>query len=85
MCDAIAGTRLSETYQIQRTTLFQTGLRLENRLNTPESFEPAHRKAMLLVYRLLLQEVSGQESYLIDVYRKTLRQLGDSTRQTPSN
>lgn len=71
---------MSETYQIQRTTFLQTLLRLENRLNTPESFEPAHRKAMLLVYRLLFQEVSGQESYLIDVYRKTLRQLGDSTR-----
>jgi hypothetical protein len=35
---------------------------------------------MLRAHRMLFLELSGQESYLIDVYRRTLRQLGDSAR-----
>lgn len=72
--------RLSETYQVQRTTLVQTTLRLEDRLSAPEDFDPARRDAMLRVYQLLFRELSGQETYLTTVYRTTLRQLDSNAR-----
>lgn len=67
--------RLSETYQIQRGQLLQTLLRLEDRVSAPEDFAPASREAMLRAHALLFSEVEGEERYLIDVYRTTLRQL----------
>jgi hypothetical protein len=72
--------RLSETYQVQRTTLLQTVARLEDRLNVPEMFEPARRAAMLRVHALLYKEIEGEERYLIDVYRATLPRLDPGGR-----
>jgi hypothetical protein len=67
---------LSQTYQVQRAMLGQTIQRLEDRLNTPEMFEPASRQSMLRVHQLIFLELSGQEIYLVEVYRRTLRELG---------
>lgn len=71
---------ISVPYQIQRTTLFQTIMRLEVRLSDPDTFDPARREPTLRALALLLDELNGQESHLIEVYRATLRQLGPGTR-----
>ena len=70
-------SRISATYQVQRTTLVQSILRLEDRLNSAPDFEPASREAMLRVHQQLFNELQGQEVYLIGVYQETLKQLGD--------
>jgi hypothetical protein len=69
-------SRLSETYHMQSTTILGTGQRLEDRLSSPENFDPAQRRAMLRAESLLFTELSGVEEYLISVYRETLAKLG---------
>jgi len=71
---------LSETYQVQRTALPQMAARLDERLTSPESFDPARRAAMLRVLALLFENVEGQERYLTDVYHTTLQGLDASRR-----
>jgi hypothetical protein len=72
--------RLSETYQVQRTSLVRMASRLDDRLTSPESFDPARRAAMLRALALLYQEVEGQERYLTDVYHTTLEGLDAPSR-----
>jgi hypothetical protein len=66
---------LSETYLIQRAALGSTLQRMTDRFYMPENFEPAMRRPMLQTHGMLFGELSGQEAYLIEVYRKALRQL----------
>ena len=65
---------LSETYLVQRA-IGQTVRLIAERVLTPQNFEPTARRSMLQTHRMLFVELGGQESYLIDVYRGTLRQL----------
>jgi hypothetical protein len=71
---------LSETYLVQRMAIGQTVQRLADRHLMPQNFEPALRRPMLQTHSMLFIELSGQESYLIDVYRKTLRRVGSRIR-----
>lgn len=71
---------LSETYLVQRAAMGHTIERMTDRFYTPENFQPAMRGPMLRTHGLLFGELSGQESYLIEVYRRTLRQLSLSAR-----
>ena len=67
--------RLSETYVIQRTTLMQTQRLITERFLAPPNFDPAQQRTMLMTSYMLMGEVSGQEEYLIGIYRETLRHL----------
>ena len=66
---------LSETYLIQRTAIQQTLARLSDRFMDPDNFDPARREPMVRTHQMLFVELSGQESYLIDIYRKALARL----------
>jgi len=66
---------LSETYLGQRMATGHTLQRIVDRFYMPENFDPALRRAMLQTHGMLFVELSGQESYLIDVYREALRRL----------
>jgi hypothetical protein len=66
---------LSETYLLQRSAIHQTIQRLADRFLAPQNFDPAQRGAMVRTHQMLLVELSGQESYLIEIYRKTLARL----------
>ena len=71
-------SRLSETYEAQRSAVGSTGQRLEDRLSSPQNFDPAFREQMLRAQSLIFRELGGQELYLMGVYRRTLTAL-DST------
>ena len=66
---------LSETYLIQRTSIASTIDRISDRFLTPQNFDPAARGPMLRTHQMLMVELSGQEAYLLDVYRTVLRKL----------
>jgi hypothetical protein len=66
---------LSETYLIQRKSIASTIDRISDRFLTPQNFEPATRGPMLRTHQMLMVELSGQESYLLDNYRSVLRKL----------
>jgi hypothetical protein len=70
---------LSETYLVQRA-ITHTVHRLSDRFMMPENFDPALRRPMLQTHSMLFVELSGQESYLVDIYQKTLRGLGTHGR-----
>lgn len=67
--------QLSETYEAQRAVIGSTGQRLEDRLSSPQNFDPASREQMLRVQGLLFHELSGQETFLKGVYRRALVML----------
>jgi hypothetical protein len=67
---------LSETYLIQRQSIGGTVNRLSDRFIAPQNFDPASRTPMLRTHQMLFIELSGQESYLVDVYRRMLTKLG---------
>lgn len=69
---------LSETYMVQRTALRETLDRLADRFFTPANFDPAQRAPMVRVLQWLMQELAGQESYLIEQYREALELLADA-------
>jgi hypothetical protein len=60
--------------------LMQTILRLEQRLSDPATFDPARREPTLRAFSLLFSELGGQETYLIEVYGRTLSQLAETRR-----
>lgn len=66
---------LSETYLVQRRAIEQTVQTMAARFLMPENFQPALRRPMLQTHGMIFVELSGQESYLIDVYRQALRRL----------
>lgn len=66
---------LSSTYLAQRTSLGRTIDRISERLLSPESFDRRSRETMLKSSHMLFVELSGQETYLVEVYEKALRQL----------
>lgn len=66
---------LSATYLAQRTSLGRTIDRISERLLSPASFERGSQEAMLKTTHMLFVELSGQETFLIEVYEKALRQL----------
>jgi hypothetical protein len=74
---------LSGTYLAQRASMARTVDRISERLLSPESFERARQETMLKTAHVLFVELSGQETFLIEVYEKALRQLppaADSAR-----
>jgi hypothetical protein len=66
---------LSETYLTQRASSDRTIDRISDRLLSAENFDPRAQTIMLRTEHMLFVELSGQESYLIEVYRKALRKL----------
>lgn len=66
---------LSETYLVQRSTIQQTISLLADRFLSPANFDPASREAMIRTHRMLLVELTGQETYLIATYRRALQRL----------
>jgi hypothetical protein len=71
---------LSEVYLVQRSALGQTMRLLSDRFLTPQNFDPAARATMLQTHRMLMNELSGQESYLLDLYARTLRAMPAPSR-----
>jgi hypothetical protein len=82
LLDYETAATLTETYFVQRSGMVQTTQRLEDRIMTPESFDPARQRSTLLATRMLFNELSGQEEFLIGTYRKALRKL---PRSGPDN
>ncbi|MBC7895028.1 MAG: hypothetical protein H7066_06430 [Cytophagaceae bacterium] len=66
---------LSETYTVQSATLLPTLQRLSDRFLSPGNFDPAQRPQMVRTHRMLLVELSGQETYLMEIYRRALAAL----------
>lgn len=71
---------LSETYLIQRSTLAPTLALLRERLIAPANFESREHRALLRVHQMMLNELAGQEAYLIDVYGNALARLSEADR-----
>lgn len=67
--------RLSETYLIQRSTVMPTIQRLADRFSDTSNFDPAVRERVLRVHHRLITDLAGQEAYLIETYRGTLKLL----------
>ena len=82
LLDYNVAAQLSETYLVQRSTVLPTLRMLTDRISSIQTFEPAARTAMVRVQQMVITELAGQESYLIDLYRKALNVLppGDSVR-----
>ncbi|MFL5539830.1 MAG: hypothetical protein ACJ8J0_12595 [Longimicrobiaceae bacterium] len=70
---------LSETYLIQRASTARTIERISDRFLSPGNFDPAAQRTMLRSQHMLFVELSGQESYLVEVYRKALARLPRQT------
>lgn len=66
---------LSMAYHVQSTMTTSIGQRIEERLTSAENFDPQRREQMLRAESLLFSEISGVETYVIDVYRQTLKNL----------
>jgi len=66
---------LSETYLVQRGSLDGAIQRFVDRFYLPDSFEPAAQKRMLRTHQMMLGEVTGLESYLLEVYPQALEKL----------
>jgi hypothetical protein len=75
LLDYETASLLSETYLLQRTGILSTLQRLSDRFLTPQNFDPAQRGPMVRTHRMLLVELSGQESFLIETYRRVLTRL----------
>ena len=75
LLDYETAARLSETYLLQRAALQPTLQRLSDRFLAPDNFDATRRGAMLRTHRMMLVELSGQEAYLITVYRRALKAL----------
>ncbi len=71
---------LSETYLIQRSTLAPTLALLRERLIAPANFESREHRALLRVHQMMLNELAGQEAYLIDVDGNALARLFEADR-----
>jgi hypothetical protein len=82
LLDYRIASQLSETYVIQRSTMMQTQRLISERFLAPPNFDPAQQHTMLMTSYMLMVELSGQESYLIEVYQSTLRQLGEAGRRS---
>lgn len=75
LLDYETAARLSETYLIQRLTLGPTLQRLADRVMDVPNFDPDARAMVVRVHHMVLQELAGQEAFLIETYRETLEQL----------
>ncbi|HEU4560875.1 MAG TPA: hypothetical protein VFS20_23690 [Longimicrobium sp.] len=82
LLDYRVASQLSETYVIQRGTMMQTQRLISERFLAPPNFDPAQQRTMLMTSYMLMVELSGQESYLIEVYQSTLRQLEEAERRS---
>ena len=71
---------LSETYLIQRATLGPTLMLLRERLLSSGTFRVEERDAVLRVQQMMINELAGQETYLIEVYRNALARLAEEGR-----
>lgn len=70
---------LSETYLLQ-ASLVPTLARLSDRFSDQSNFDPQSRDAMIRVHHRLMDDLAGQEEYLIDTYRRALQRLPVATR-----
>jgi hypothetical protein len=75
LLDYERASSLSEVYLVQRTALGQTLRLLSDRFLMPQNFDPAARETMLQTHRMLMIELAGQESYLLELYARTLRTM----------
>lgn len=66
---------LSEAYFIQRATVLPTITLLQDRFLDEANFRPAAASTIVRVHSMVLNELSGQEAYLIEVYQRTLTRL----------
>src|SRR5262245_45871308 len=81
LLDYNVAAQLSETYLVQRSTVQPTLRLLTDRVAAPGTFDPASRETMVRAHQMLITELAGQEAFLIDTYRTTLKVLPDSARQ----
>lgn len=75
LLDYETAAALSETYLVQGAAIQSTMQRLADRFLSPDNFDAARRAPMVRTHQMLLVELSGQESYLIGIYRRALARL----------
>lgn len=75
LLDYGTASRISEVYSLQHTSVGPTIQRVLDRVLAPETFDPARKEVMIQAVHMQIQELSGQEAYLIGVYRRTLKEL----------
>jgi hypothetical protein len=80
LLDYERASSLSEVYLVQRSALGQTMRLLSDRFLMPQNFDPAARETMLQTHRMLMIELAGQESYLLELYARALRTMPESPR-----
>jgi hypothetical protein len=67
--------------RIQCSTLLPTLRLLTDRFLGTQNFDPVARDPVVRVHQMMLTELAGQESYLIEVYRSTLQRLPDAANE----
>jgi hypothetical protein len=65
---------VAHTYLAQRSVDGTTHV-LADRFATPQNFDPAATAPVLRMYAQLIADMSGQEAYIIEVYREALAKL----------
>lgn len=80
LLDYDTAAMLSETYLVQHSSIQPTLERLSDRIMDPRTFDPAQRDLMLRVHQMTIQELAGQQRYLMVVYENALEQLDGGAR-----
>ena len=75
LLDYGTASRISEVYTLQHTSVGPTVQRVLDRVLSPDTFDPARKEVMIRAVHMQIQELSGQEAYLIGVYQRTLKEL----------
>lgn len=75
LIDYDIAARLSDIYAFQEDGYGRASRGLGESLFVPETFKPGHAKETLLMFRAMLGELLGQETYMLDVYERHLPAL----------
>ena len=79
LIDYEVAARLSDIYMIQEEAYGSTTRRVGEALFIPESFMPERSHEVTQMFRWLLEELLGQETYMLEVYDEHLPALREAS------
>ena len=79
LIDYDVAARLSDIYLIQEEAYGRTNRRMGEALFIPESFMPGRSREVAQMFRRLLEELHGQETYMLEVYDEHLPALREAS------
>ena len=79
LIDYEVAARLSDIYMIQEEAYGSTTRRVGEALFIPESFMPGRSHEVTQMFRWLLEELHGQETYMLEVYDEHLPALREAS------